>query len=107
VDSRIRVNFPTPTLGVRYLYAEDSRPAEAGASLPPASLAALPEELRRGLADAVVRLKRGPIAAAIGRISNFDSALGNALASYADRFAYTQILDALKSTRGRANPQGA
>ena len=68
------------------------------------SLAALPEELREELADATISLDTERITGVIGRISERDDALGNLLARHADRFAYTQILNALDAAGSLHHP---
>jgi CheY-like chemotaxis protein len=89
-------------LGVRYSYKESARtPSPHPASpLTPEALAVLPEQLRQELTDALVRLDAGPIFEAIGRVSEQDAQLGGVLTSYAKRFAYTQILNALEDGQG-------
>ncbi len=67
--------------------------------LRPEALAALPEDLRAALTNAVVTLDGAQIAAVIGRISGVDADLGSALAYYADRFSLTLVWDALKDSK--------
>jgi CheY-like chemotaxis protein len=74
--------------------------AQPPAGLRPEALAALPENLRAALTDAVVTLDAGQINAVIKRISDVDAALGSALAYYADRFSLTLIWEALKESKG-------
>jgi CheY-like chemotaxis protein len=74
--------------------------AQPSAGLRPEALAALPENLRAALTDAVVTLDAGQINAVIKRISDVDAALGSALAYYADRFSLTLIWEALKESKG-------
>jgi CheY-like chemotaxis protein len=92
-------------LGARYLYREISRisPADPVGPLRPEALAMLPQQLREELADAVVRLHPGSIAAAIDRVSEKDAQLGAILANCASRLAYTEIFNALEqsNTPGR------
>jgi signal transduction histidine kinase/DNA-binding response OmpR family regulator len=86
-------------LNVHYIYA-DAAPAagaQAGLILRTDDLAALPPELRRELTNALTRLDAAQINAAIRRISDQDSALGDALVHYAGQLKYTAILQALKS----------
>jgi signal transduction histidine kinase/DNA-binding NarL/FixJ family response regulator len=83
-------------LGVRYLYGEAAPAKEPASALCQQALAALPEELRRELMKAVISLDTDYIAAAIGRVSEHDGALGKALERQAARFAYTKILNALE-----------
>ncbi len=90
-------------LDVRYVRAQDAPqpPVPATAVLRPEALAALPEELRRELADAVIALDGELITGLIRRISEADPALGGVLAVLAGRFAYTPILHALRSCNGK------
>ena len=85
-------------LGVRYRRRENA-PALRGevAALRREDVAALPEELRNELANALISLDRERIAQVIQRASQQSAPLGALLAHYADRFAYTQMLDAVKS----------
>jgi CheY-like chemotaxis protein len=89
-------------LGVRYLYSQAAPASSPGPPLNPEALAALPEDIREKLADALVRLKTRRIAQIIGRISEFDGSLGRALSRYADKFAYAEILSALEANRTTA-----
>jgi signal transduction histidine kinase/ligand-binding sensor domain-containing protein/DNA-binding NarL/FixJ family response regulator len=89
-------------LGIRYLYREKSRmsPADSVAALRSEALATLSQQLRKELADALVRLDAGPIAEVIDRVSQQDAQLGEVLAHFAKRFAYTEVLNALRNTNG-------
>jgi len=80
-------------LGVRYRSAEPA-PVTAG-GLSPADFAALPEELRKELASAVLSLDTALIATVIERVAEHDAALGQVLAKHADRLAYSAIRRAL------------
>jgi signal transduction histidine kinase/ActR/RegA family two-component response regulator len=94
------------SLGIRYVYSEEGLPVEPIPFLPPASLDALPQKVREQLTEAIVRLDTASIAAAIDRVSDCDAALGRVLTCYADRFALTQVLDALQSVESRAIREG-
>ena len=85
-------------LGVRYRYREPSF-GEPALALCPADLAALPEELRAELRDALISLNRERIAEVIGRVSGRDATLGSALAGCAERFAYTAILKTIEGSK--------
>jgi CheY-like chemotaxis protein len=90
-------------LGVRYRYgalAAESA-AEPALALRPEALAALPEDQREALADALISLDMERIAGLIVQVSERDRGLGNVLARCAERLAYTQILEALDSGNGR------
>ncbi len=91
-------------LSVRYVRAEvASLPAaEATAALRPEALAALPEEMREELANALMALDAERIGGLIRRISEVDPALGAVLAQFADRLAYTPVLRALRAGNGMA-----
>jgi CheY-like chemotaxis protein len=84
-------------LGLRYVYSDGSpAPAmESVSSLRPEDLAALPEDLCEELANALIALNVERITTLINRVSERDNAMGGVLTRYADRFAYTEILDAL------------
>ena len=83
-------------LGVRFLRQQAPSPApESGETLDRAVLAALPEDLRRELADALVALDTTRIAALIGRVAERDAALGQCLRRHADNFDYDPIMKAL------------
>ncbi|HRD49017.1 MAG: response regulator [Candidatus Competibacter sp.] len=85
-------------LGVRYLRREVEPAATAPATTVPdwAALAALPDELRRELADALVALDTGRIDALIGRVAERDAALAKVLRQHADNFDYEVIEEALQ-----------
>jgi CheY-like chemotaxis protein/anti-sigma regulatory factor (Ser/Thr protein kinase) len=91
-------------LGLRYLYREPSSasPGEPAMALRPADLAALPEELRAELREALISLKRERIAEVIDRVSKQEAALGSALARCAERFAYTAILKAIEGYQAKS-----
>ena len=81
------------------------KPSERMAvGLRPEALAALPEDLRAELTDAVVTLDANQIAGVIERISEVDPALSSALAYYADRFSLTTVWEALKQSKNMINP---
>ena len=85
-------------LGVRYLHEKARRgvPTHPITALRREALAKLPQQLRKELADAVVRLDPEPIVEVIGRVSKQDAQLGEVLAGCSKRFAYTEILSALE-----------
>ena len=64
-------------------------------------LSALPDELRKELRNALVMLNPTLISAAIERIYQENRALGLILARYADRYAYSEIFEAIM-TEGEA-----
>jgi CheY-like chemotaxis protein len=83
-------------LGVRYLYRDDSLSTQESPSAPqPDALAALPQDLRGHLKDAVISLDVRRIASMINRVAERDATLGRMLSGCAEGFAYTAILRAL------------
>ena len=84
-------------LGVRYRYQEAA--TEKIASMPGSEeLAGLPAELRKELGDAVISLDIARIASVISRVSAHNPAVGSAISQYAERYAYSSILQALRSS---------
>jgi signal transduction histidine kinase/ligand-binding sensor domain-containing protein/CheY-like chemotaxis protein len=83
-------------LGVRYVYQEAAT-EETTKGLEHDVLARLPEELRKELAAAVISLDIEGIATVIRRISQHNAALGRTLSQYAERYAYSSILQAIRS----------
>ena len=85
-------------LGVRYVREENAarQPGRAKPVLRPEAWAAIPEELRKEMADAVIALDAERIKGIIRRISEVDPELGGALEVHAGRLAYTPILKALR-----------
>ena len=86
-------------LGVRYVYRTAGRPSPAQpvVKIEPEALAKLTRQARRDLAEALVRLDRGPIAEAIDRVSEQNAELGAALARCAKQLAYTEMLSAVEN----------
>ena len=95
-------------LSVRYVHAGDAaRPAvQATAALRPEALAALPDEVREELANALMALDAERIARVIQGISEIDAGLGGVLAQFAERLAYTPVLRALRAGTGKTIPGG-
>ncbi len=84
-------------LGVRYVYADTQVAAgEAAAPVPLEDLAAMPEELRMQLANAVTLLDVKRIEQLIRQVSERNAALGWVLATLAERFEYSPIVEALE-----------
>ena len=84
-------------LGVKYIYRA-AVPAAAEAlpiTVTPAMLAALPDDERKELKDAVESLDSIRISAAIQRIGEADADLGRTLSRLAENFDYPAILSAL------------
>jgi CheY-like chemotaxis protein len=88
----------TRNLGVRFICEEETDGAQASSSLKACAgaIAALPDELRTALADALVGLDTERITELIRQITERDSALGQALAYQSDQFAFTPMLHALR-----------
>jgi len=86
-------------LGVSFVYEESPGAAVDGPAeqIRPASLAALPSELRRELTDALLNLDTDLMAEALARVAYLDPKLGDALRHHADNLGYTSILRALEA----------
>jgi signal transduction histidine kinase/CheY-like chemotaxis protein len=83
-------------VGTQYLYHDESAcDQEPELMLPPEALAALPQDLQRQLAEAVISLDIKRIATLISLVSEQDAVLGDKLKCCAERLAYTPILNAL------------
>ncbi len=80
-------------LGVRYTYRERAATSAGtgGMAVGRAALAALPEDLRRDLLDALVALDTDRIDALVGRVAERDAALGQFMRQHADNFDYDPI----------------
>jgi CheY-like chemotaxis protein len=91
-------------LGVRYRFgtALPALSADAAEPLRPEALAALPDELRAELREAVITLHRERITGIIGRVREQDSTLGVALSRYADRLEFTAIFEAIEGRQTRS-----
>jgi signal transduction histidine kinase/DNA-binding response OmpR family regulator len=88
-------------LGIPFAGRKPPQTAAVKITLRPADLAALPAALRDELENAVISLDRERVARLVEKISEHDAALGNVLARLADRFAYTQIFDAVRGCKMR------
>jgi CheY-like chemotaxis protein len=88
-------------LGIRYTYDE---PAKDQPNIPlrEEALAALPEEFRTELAEALISLNIDRVTRAVNRIAERDAALGRALVPYCHQYAYSSILRALRAVEGGA-----
>jgi CheY-like chemotaxis protein len=93
-------------LGARY---RSHSPDQAdSAKQPPAvelraeALAAIPDDLRSELTDAVLMLDIQRITPAIRRISELDAMLGAALAFHAQRYTFTQVWELLRDEKTQA-----
>ncbi|MEN6586760.1 MAG: response regulator, partial [Sulfuricella sp.] len=93
-------------LGVRYVY-EQAAPAEAEMPLVPSALDALPEDLRRELADGLIVGDVSRLAGLMRRVELQDGDLAKVLARYLSRFDYApvlKVLDAAKTNLKEATP---
>jgi CheY-like chemotaxis protein len=86
----------------RSVPADPAPSVELPAALRPEALAALPDDLRAELTTAVLTLDIERITPAIRRISELDATLGSALASRAQRYAFTQLWELLRKAKGVA-----
>jgi signal transduction histidine kinase/CheY-like chemotaxis protein len=85
-------------LGVRYVYSADPQAAvgEVTRMVPLEDLAAMPEDLRIQLTNAVILLDFERIEQIIQQVSEQNAALACVLVGFAERFEYTPILEALE-----------
>jgi len=86
-------------LGVQF---RSDEAADSTNTLRPEALAALPDDLRSELKQAVLALNARQVAAVISRISELDAALGLALMFHANRLAFTKIWEALDEGKSDA-----
>jgi CheY-like chemotaxis protein len=88
-------------LGVRYRSdsADHTPSVEFPAALRPEALAAIPEDLRVDLTNAVLTLDINRITPAISRIAELDPALGSALMFHLQRRTFTEIWELLKDVK--------
>jgi signal transduction histidine kinase/CheY-like chemotaxis protein len=84
-------------LTVRYRYRILAPASDPGLTVRPEALRSLPAGLREELSDALLRLDTAQIAEIVGRITEFDGAIGSLLGRHAAQFAYTEILSALEA----------
>jgi CheY-like chemotaxis protein len=84
-------------LGVSYTYYVAPTERTTG-GLGQKQLADLSAQLRKELSDALISLDIRRITDVVGRISDQDAALGSALSKYTDEYAYSPILQALRSS---------
>jgi CheY-like chemotaxis protein len=86
-------------LGVRYIYREHQ--PESGAAQPvtvrPEDLATLPNELLDELENAIISLDQVRVALVVREITGHSDRIGSALSLLTNQFAYTPILNLLKS----------
>jgi signal transduction histidine kinase/CheY-like chemotaxis protein len=89
----------THHLGVCFVYEESTAESTANpnGALRPEAMAALPQDMRRELGEALVSLDTARLTELIGRVSGLDPALGDALAQHADRLDYTTLHQAIKA----------
>jgi CheY-like chemotaxis protein len=89
-------------LGLQRIY--DKRPQEEqSSSLTPEDLRGLAPDLVRELADVIATLDRRRILEVITRIRDRDAKLADKLTYFADRFAYTRILEAVRDHGRKAS----
>jgi PAS domain S-box-containing protein len=88
-------------LGLRFLYEEES-PATPGplAQVQADALTTLPDELRRSLEQALIRLDTDGVASAIAQVS--DKPMAHALEKMAHDFHYGEMLQLLQNANGKA-----
>jgi CheY-like chemotaxis protein len=92
----------TRHLGVRFVYEEDTAPAAEEVSLDATALAALPDELRQALEQALIRIDPNAVDQAIGAIRPHDPSLAVALASLAEDLQFGRILRFIRSNQSES-----
>jgi CheY-like chemotaxis protein len=95
-------------LGVRFTFDEPPGPRakKTSTDLDGSALARLPVALRTELAESLVSLDAGRIAASIRRVAEVDPTLGGVLEYHAGKLHYTPILQALQTCRGKGPAKG-
>jgi len=86
-------------LGVRYRRTAAAVAVQPAAELRPQDLAALPQELRAGLREALLALDVERISASIDLVSRENAPLAEALSRCASRFAYTAMLNVIQTAK--------
>jgi hypothetical protein len=88
---------------VRYVYPEPGAgiTGDSAAAIRQDRIAALPEELREELSEALLSLDAKHIATLIERVRERDAGLGSVLENRAWKFSYTPILAALEAAAGK------
>ncbi len=87
-------------LKVRFVHAAATESTAARHDLGTAAVAALPAELRHGLAEAILRLDQERILEVIGEIVPLDAELAEALRERVRNYAYPAILSQLQALPG-------
>jgi signal transduction histidine kinase/DNA-binding NarL/FixJ family response regulator len=95
----------TRHLGVRFVYEEESTPAAERVSLDTDALAALPDELRGALEQALSRIDPDAVNRAIEAIRTHSHSLADALAPLAKDLQFGRILQLIRSYRGDTQPK--
>ena len=88
-------------LGVRFQFVQEptSPPTKLSNRTRTESLAGIPQELRKELADAVVSLNHERVAAVIVKVAEADTALAEVLRGMNDQASYTAILRLIEPSR--------
>ncbi len=94
----------TKHLGVRFLYEAETIPA-AAVELTSAALADLPDDLRNGLEQALVRIDIGAVGGVIEAIRAHNPFLADALAAVARELQFGRILRLIRAARAGAGPE--
>ncbi|MEJ2661990.1 MAG: ATP-binding protein, partial [Desulfobacteraceae bacterium] len=92
-------------LGVRFVYAEESRAAPEPVLPVAAALTSLPDPLIVELEQVLLRLDADAIAAVINRIRQHDEDLAAALTTLAKGFQYGKILRLIEESRLKCEPK--
>ena len=90
----------TKNLGVRFVYEEEAAAAPVAAPLDAAALAGLPDELLKGLEQALVRIDIDAVDRAIEEIRTCNDPLADALAPLARDSEFGRMLRLIRDARG-------
>ena len=95
----------TTHLGVRFVYEEETPPADGAPPLTAAALAGLPAELRDELEQALVRIDIGAVNRTIEAIRTQHPSLANALAAVANDLQFGRILRLFNPTHSETGKE--
>jgi signal transduction histidine kinase/DNA-binding response OmpR family regulator len=95
----------TRHLGVRFIYEEETTPAAEEVSLDTAALAALPNDLRNRLKQALTRIDLNAVNDAIEQMRNHNPSLAEALAPLAKDLQFGKLLQLIRSVDSESRPK--
>ncbi|MEW6266318.1 MAG: cache domain-containing protein [Thermodesulfobacteriota bacterium] len=95
----------TKHLGVRFVYEEETTPADGAVQLNAAALAELPDDLLNALEQALVRIDIDAVDRAIEEIRAHSPFLAEALAAVAKDLQFGRMLRLVRAARAGAGPE--